>query len=46
MTGSGEVESTEYDLPRKIHGVPELRVAESKSNHVLPHFFDVCSVSC
>ena len=36
VTGSSEVESAEDDLPSKIHGVPEFRVAEAKSDHVLP----------
>jgi len=36
VTGSSEVESAENDLPSKIYGVPEFRVAKAKSNHVLP----------
>jgi len=36
VTGSSEIEGAEYDLPSKIHGVPEFGVVEAKSDHVLP----------
>jgi hypothetical protein len=36
VAGSSEIESAEDDFPSKIHGVPEFRVVESKSNHILP----------
>jgi hypothetical protein len=36
VTGNSEVESAEDDFPSKIHGVPEFRIVEAKSNHVLP----------
>lgn len=42
----GKVESTKDDFPCKIDGVPELRVVETKGDHVLPEFLDVSSVSC
>ena len=46
MTGSSKVKSAEYDLPRKVHCVPKLRVIEPKSDHILPEFLDVSSMSC
>ena len=36
VTGCSEVESAEDDFPSKIYCVPEFRVADTKSDHVLP----------
>ena len=46
MAGGSEVKGAEDDLPCKVDCVPQLRVAEAKSDQVLPELFDVSSVSC